>query len=69
MSPRSTSHRPRQAYIQYRSKVTSHSLALLLQVTGYTRSRNKSAIHSTSTQHSKIIESQLFCKALLYAIL
>ena len=27
--------------VQYRSKVTSHSLALLLRVTGYTRSRKE----------------------------
>ena len=54
--------------IQYHSKVTSHSLVLLLRVTGYTQLRNESTIHSNSTRHSKIVESWLSCEALLYAI-
>ena len=55
--------------LQYRLKVMSHSLAFLLRVTGYTRSRKESTIHSNSTRHSRIFKSQLSCKVLLYTIL
>ena len=41
----------------------------LLRVTRYTRSHNESTIHLNSTRHYRIVESQLSCEALLYAIL
>ena len=44
--------------LQYCSKVKSHSLALLLQVSEYTQSRNECTIYLNSTRHSRIVESQ-----------
>ena len=38
-------------HLQYHSKVISHSLALLLQVSGHTQSDNESTIHSNLTRH------------------